>query len=243
MTEHFSAPADRSAPSATLTGQEVIMTHSWITWLGAAGAASIVVSTGCSGAGGTHSKDPGLHSQSLSQPVNSLDDCPKLDRSVTATGPDGSVIIEKACVVDDQGKYYVIPFSDTDTGVLVVPNGHKYSVVYQFGSEWVPHVTDLTNVAEAELHPTHFESCSTKTLEEDRAMCQPEPITPEASTVELHGNVLTHSMTDPLPPDVWAFSNLSFGALYPTDPNFATNIGPDGSGFGFGFTANFQTAP
>jgi hypothetical protein len=202
-------------------------------WLGFVAAAASVFAVGCSADNLDFNKTP-VTTQALT--LRSLDQCPMLDPSLTAVGPDGSVVIEKACVEDDEGHYYSIPFSDTVATELVVPPGHKYAFVYQFGSGWVP--TDAAAAAAGAASAsvsTPIAPCSVSVVQYSggnaaaSACGGPVTETPVASTLTVHGNLVVHQVTDPPPAAHLVSSTLDLRVLLPL------------RGLDIGFGANFQT--
>lgn len=208
------------------------MNRSWLVFAGLAAAACACVA-GCSADHLDFTKAP-VHTQALSLP--SLDQCPTLDPSTTAVGPDGSVVIEKACVEDDAGKYYSIPFSDTATGVLVVPPGHTYSFVYRFGSEWIPTAAAVAAAgAGGVVVSTPLAPCDISVVEYSgqnataTACGGPVTQTPVDSSLTLRGDVLTQTLTAAPPAAHLVQSTLDLRVLLPS------------RGLDIGFAANFQT--
>ncbi len=210
------------------------MNRSWLVFAGSA-AATCVFAGGCSADKLDFTGAP-VRTQLLSTSLNSLDQCPTLDPSTTAVGPDGSVVIEKACVEDDEGKYYAIPFSDTATNELVVPPGHAYSFVYQFGSEWVPTAGAAAAAGAASaVVSTPAPPCAVSVVNYSggnataTACGGPVTETPVASTLALRGHVLVHTVTDAPPAGHLVASSLDLRVLLPS------------RGLDIGFSANFQT--
>ena len=208
------------------------MNRSWLFFVGPAAVACVCVA-GCSADNLHFTKTP-IRTQALS--LSSLDQCPTFDPSTTAVGPDGSMIIEKACVEDDEGKYYAIPFSDTSAGVLVVPPGHTYSFVYQFGSGWVPTAAAAAAAGAASaVVSTPDPPCDVSAINYSggngmaTACGGPVTETPVASTLAVRGDVLTHTVTAPPPAAHVVTSTLDLRVLLPS------------RGLDIGFGANFET--
>jgi hypothetical protein len=168
-------------------------------------------------------------------PLASFADCPRLDASVTATGLDHSIVITKACVKDDAGRYYALPFSGSQTFPLFLPSGHKYAFVYEFGSGWVPSADTVASAARAYL-TTYVAPDGVTPQGGSTAVGTPAASTQDtASTAVLDGDVLTHALTDAPPTGAWVFSQLDFGKLYAA--YIAAHPGP----WIGGFSANFVT--
>jgi hypothetical protein len=210
------------------------MNRSWLALVGPA-AAACVSAAGCSADHLDFTKAP-VQTQALTLP--SLDQCPTLDPSTTAVGPDGSVVIKKACVEDEEGRFYAIPFSDTAAGVLLVPTGHTYSFVYEFGNEWVPTVAAAASAGAASAAvSTPPPPCTVSVVEYDggnataTACGGPVTETPVASTLAVRGDLLVHTVTAPPPAGLLVTSSLDLGVLLPGR----------GLDTGLGFSANFQT--
>ena len=203
------------------------------TWCSSLAATLALAVGGCSG------ETLGFSHQTLSAPtpLHSMSECPTLDPSVTAVGLDGSVVITKACVEDDQGSYYAIPFSDSSSALLVVPSGHKYSVVYEFGSGWVPDAAVVARAAHAYLTTTGACAASGGAAggNAQAVACVAMPQVPVASTATLQGNLLKHSLSGAPPQGAWVFSDLDFAVLY------ASYIASHSETWLGGFTANFET--
>ena len=208
------------------------MNRSWLVLVGPV-AAACVSATGCSADNLDFTRAP-VHTQALS--LVSLAQCPTLDPSTTAVGPDGTVVIEKACVEDDEGKYYAIPFSDTAGGFLVVPPGHTYSFVYQFGSGWVPTAAAAAAAGAASaVVSTPPPSCDVSVVDYSSgnatatACGGPVTATPVASILAVRGNLLVHTVTGPAPAGHLVASTLDLRVLLPS------------RGLDIGFGANFLT--
>ncbi len=208
------------------------MNRSWLVFVGPAAAACVSVS-GCSADNLAFTKAP-VRTQALS--LASLDQCPTLDPSTTAVGPDGTVVIQKACVEDDTGKYYAIPFSDTAAGFLVVPPGHTYSFVYQFGSGWAPTAAAAAAAGAASaVVSTPPASCDVSVIDYGNGNASatacggPVTETPVASTLAVRGNLLVHAVTDPPPAGHLVASSLDLRVLLPS------------RGLDIGFSSNFLT--
>ena len=206
------------------------MNRSWLAFVAPAAAACIA---GCSADNLAFTQSP-IHTQALS--LHSLDQCPTLDPSTTAVGPDGSVIIKKACVEDEEGNYYAVPFSDTSMGVLVVPPGHTYSFLYEFGSGWVPTAAAAAAAGAASaVVSTPPPPCEPSVVDYGgnntsvTACGGPVTYTPVASTLSLRGDILVHTVTDPPPADHLVGSALDLRVLLPS------------RGLDIGFSANFLT--
>jgi hypothetical protein len=172
-------------------------------------------------------------------PLASFADCPALDASVTATGLDHSIVIAKACVKDDAGKYYAIPFGASQGSPLLLPPGHKYAFVYEFGAGWVPTADAAASAARA--YVTAYVAPTGVTPAVPASGNATAEATPAASTqdvsstVALDGDVLTHTLTDAPPDGVWVFSQLDFTRLY------AAYIAAHPEPWIGGFSANFVT--
>jgi hypothetical protein len=202
-------------------------------WLGFVAAAGSVFAAGCSADNLDFTRTT---RQNQSATLSSLDQCPTLDPSLTAVGPDGSVVVEKACVEDDEGHYYAIPFSDTIATELVVPPGHKYAFVYQFGSGWVPTAAAAAAAGAASATvSTPIPPCNVSVVQygggNATASTCGGPVTeiPVASTLSVRGNVVSHQLTDPPPAGHLVASALDLRVLLPM------------RGLDLGFSANFQT--
>jgi hypothetical protein len=208
------------------------MNHSWLVLVGSA-AAACVSAAGCSADPLDFTKAP-VQTQALTLP--SVDQCPTLDPSTTAVGPDGSVVIEKACVEDEEGRFYATPFSDTAAGVLVVPAGHTYSFVYEFGNGWVPTAAAAASAGAASaVVSTPPPPCTVSLVDYDggnataTACGGPVTETPVASTLAVRGDLLVHTVTAPPPAGLLVSSSLDLRVLLP------------GRGLDIGFSANFLT--
>ncbi len=213
------------------------MNHSWLVLVGPA-AAACVSAAGCSADHLDFTKAPVQAVQTKALSLPSLDQCPTLDPSTTAVGPDGSVVIEKACVEDEEGRFYATPFSDTAAGVLVVPAGHTYSFVYEFGSEWVPTAAAAASAGAASaVVSSPAPPCSVSFVDFDggnataTACGGPVTDTPVASTLALRGDLLVHTVTAPPPAGHLVASSLDLRVLLPGR----------GLDIGLGFSASFQT--
>jgi hypothetical protein len=211
------------------------MNRSWLALVGPA-AAACVSAAGCSADHLDFTKAPVQTVQTKALTLTSLDQCPTLDPSTTAVGPDGSVVIEKACVEDEEGRFYAIPFSDTAAGVLVVPTGHTYSFVYEFGNEWVPTAAAAASAGAASaVVSTPPPPCALSVVDYDggnatvTACGGPVTETPVASTLAVRGDLLVHTVTAPPPPGLLVSSSLDLRVLLP------------GRGLDIGFSGSFQT--
>jgi hypothetical protein len=177
-------------------------------------------------------------------PLAALADCPTLAASLTATAEDGSRIVMKACVKDEHGNYYAVPFSDNaGAGPLVVPPGPKYAFVYEFGTGWTPAADSLGTAVSANgmliegaIPGGSAAEGGSGGAQNGTAQAMPAgPNGPLASTSALDGNVLTQTLADAPASHYWIFSTLNLAAMFPSYFAAHANWAPGGLGFSSSF--------
>jgi hypothetical protein len=134
-------------------------------------------------------------------------ECPAISSDDGVLGSDGTLVIEKVCVEDEQGNYYAPPRS----ALLIVPPEHQYTFLYQFGAHWIPSADALQSrgaanatMATCDTHGGSLEACSGG------------PTRPLEFTLSLQENVLSQSSNNGWGPNVRITSNLDLTVLLPS---------------------------
>jgi hypothetical protein len=95
--------------------------------LGPSVLAGALVAMGCTGKPDSLNFSSTLRAESVG---TSMSACPTLDVGATVVTKSNQPIITKACIVDDQGRYYGSGLSSTPSPIPIVPGGHRHSFVY-----------------------------------------------------------------------------------------------------------------
>jgi len=160
-------------------------------------------------------------------------DCPALAANVTLTTGSGDIVITSACIRDEESNYYPPGLFDSappPPGLVVVPAGHTYSVVYQFAAAYAPSATGVASSGTVYVAPDNINGNASG------CFSLPEDDTSNlvASKTTLDGDLLTQQIVNEVGTGEQISVLLDIDSILFGGPSCA-NGGVCGAGFGVRF--------